>query len=65
MTAREHMKSISKTAMLTVKDGRKSYLCNFLECLMYFGNREVKKVAYPNYTDGSNNNKLPTLYLAK
>ncbi len=65
MKAGEHMKNISKTAMFTVKDGRKSYLCDFLECLICFGNREVKKVAYQNYTDGSNNNELPILYLAK
>lgn len=65
MKASEHMKNISKTAMFTVKDGRKSYLCDFLECLIYFGNREVKRVAYQNYTDGSNNNELPILYLAK
>lgn len=65
MKASEHMKSISKTAMFTVKDGRKSYLCDFLECLICFGNREVKRIAYPNYSDGSNNNELPILYLAK
>lgn len=65
MKASEHMKNISKTAMLTVNDGRKSYLCDFLECLIYFGNREVKRVAYQNYMDGSNNNELPILYLAK
>ena len=65
MKASEHMKNISKTAMFTIKDGRKSYLCNFLECLMYFGNREVKRVAYPNYSDGSSNNELPILYLTK
>lgn len=65
MKASEHMKNISKTAMFTVKDGRKSYLCDFLECLICFGNREVKKVTYKNYTDGSNNNELPILYLAK
>lgn len=63
MTVREHMKSISKSAMSTVKDGRKSYLCNSLECLMYFGNREVKRVDYPNYTDGSSNSELPVLHL--
>ena len=65
MKAIEYMKDMSKTAMYTVKDGRKSYLCNFLECLVYFGNREVKRIAYPNYTDGSNNSELPILYLAK
>lgn len=65
MTASEHMKNMSKTAMYTVMDGRKSYLCNFIECLIYFGNREVKRIAYPNYTDESNNNELPILYLAK
>lgn len=65
MKVSEHTKDMSKTAMYTVKDGRKRYLCNFLECLMYFGNREVKSVVYPNYTDGSNNNELPILYVAK
>ncbi len=65
MKASEYMKDMSKTAMYTVKDGRKSYLCNFFECLVYFGNREVKRIAYPNYTDGSNNSELPILYLSK
>ena len=65
MKASEYMKGMSKTSMYTIKDGRKSYLCNFPECLIYFGNREVKRVSYPNYADGSNNNELPILYLAK
>lgn len=65
MKTNECMKDMSKTAMYTIKDGRKSYLCNFLECLMYFENREVKRVAYQNYTDGSNNSELPILYLTK
>ncbi len=65
MKVSEYMKGMSKTAMYTVKAGRKSYLCNFPECLIYFGNREVKRVAYSNYTDGSDNSELPILYLAK
>ncbi len=65
MKVSEHMKNMSKTAMYTVKDGRKSYLCNFIECLIYFGNREVKRIACSNHTDGSNNSELPILYLEK
>ena len=65
MNASDHLKNMSKTAMYTVKDVRKSYLCNFFECLIYFGNRKVKRIAYQNNKDGSNNNELPILYLAK
>lgn len=65
MKANEYLKNMSKTASYTVKDGRKSYLCNFLECLLFFGDREVKKIEYADVLDDSNKYELPILYLSK
>ena len=58
MKVKDYLKSNTNKIAYTIKDSRKSYLCNIFEAHSYFGNNDIKKIAYKY-----NNEQLPILYL--
>jgi hypothetical protein len=58
MKVKDYLKSNTNKIAYTIKDSKKSYLCNIFEANSYFGNNDIKKIAYKY-----NNEQLPILYL--
>ncbi len=64
MTVGKYLVSNPDKSAYTIKQGRKSYLCNLLEAYQFFGNKEIKKVTYQKDFDDSICYGLPILHLS-
>ena len=64
MTVKNYLAGNPDKAAYTIKQGRKSYLCNLFEAYQVFGNKEIKKITYKKDFDDSTCYGLPILHLA-
>lgn len=63
MNVKEYLLQNPDKSSYTVKTGRKSYLCNLIECAKIFGNADIKKIEYQKNFDNTICNGLPILHL--
>ena len=63
MKVNEYLLNHPNKSAYTVKLGRKSYLCDLLECAQVFGNKDIKKIGCGKNFDNTISNGLPILYL--
>lgn len=63
MTVKEYLLQNPNKSAYTIKKGRKSYLCNLIECAQFFGNASIKKIGYRKNFDETPCVGLPILYL--
>ena len=64
MTVKNYLADNPDKTTYTIKQGRKSYLCNLFEAYQVFGNKEIKKITYTKDFDDSTCYGLPILHLA-
>lgn len=64
MIVKNYLADNPDKAAYTIKQGRKSYLCNLFEAYQVFGNKEIKKITYKKDFDDSTCYSLPILHLA-
>ncbi len=64
MTVRKYLVSNPSKSAYTIKQGRKSFLCNLFEAYQLFGNKEIKKVTYKKDFEDSICYGLPILHIS-
>ncbi len=63
MKVKEYLLQNPNKSSYTVKIGKKSYLCNLIECSRIFGNADIKKIGYQKNFNNTICKGLPILYL--